>query len=639
MSMRFTKRDMEMMEYLKDYEEVELSSMADYLEVSIKTLKNQLKRLSEIMEKYGVTMQFLSGNRVMVEGREKFADIMSVSIPRFEMEFEKRFLLLLVLHDDFLIIQDIADQLLVSKSYAEKQMAAIFKKYPDEIWSQRHYGIRYAGTQDKRREMFVSILFPYIFGEDYAQALRQFHQLHFPILDYFTEEQIDRANEALARLRTMKWFQFTDESLQQLFLYILFLARHKEGGSEEKPGYVQENEGEKPDFDGLYDWLFAMCHQLNLPETEEEIHALYVLVLSLRKQKMANQEQIIEKMRYPIGEILREIREKLSVDFRNDEELIQGLSTHLYTTALRGDRLNVESDYYMIKSMKRQYPFGFEMAAITANFMADMYDLTMRDDELIYLAIHFQAAIERLKDEGEKIRIIIVCHFGSAAGRIIQAKIERRITDVEIVGVYSLQEFSQMASPECDCIVTTERILQTEFPVIYVSIALPERELGKIAECIREIQVNHLLELNILEAIIIPVGEEEVSSAIETMVQPLCEEDFVEPGYLQTVLERERTSSTSLSHIAMPHGNPALVHQTRLVIGRMTQPLLWDDSRVSCAFLFAISSELLKEKPQLFSTFYRILADPDVEEKIRKLQMEEHLPDEVFRQKLFQILR
>lgn len=637
MSMRFTKRDMEMMEYLKDYEAVELSSMADYLEVSVKTLKNQLKRLSETMEKYGVTMQFLSGNRVIIEGREKFADIMSVSIPRFEMEFEKRFLLLLVLHNDFLIIQDIADELLVSKSYAEKQMTSIFKKYPEEILSQRHYGIRYAGTQDQRREMFVSILFPYIFGEDYTQALRQFHQLHFPIFDYFTEEQVKRAEEGLTKLRTMEWFRFTDESLQQLFLYLLFLARHGDGKSEEKPTYVPEKE--KPDFAGLYEWLCVMCHQLQLPESEEEIQYLYVLLLSLRKQKMANQEQIIEKMSYPIGEILRGIHEKLSVDLSEDAELIQGLSTHLYTTVLRGDHLNVESDFYMVKSMKRQYPFGFEMAAITANFMADMYDLSMRDDELIYLAIHFQAAIERLKDEGEKVRILIVCHFGSAAGRIIQSRMERRIPDVEITGIYSLQEFSQMESPECDCIVTTERILKTELPVIYVSLALPERELRKIAECIREIQVNHLLELNILEAIIIPVEEEEVSPAIEAMVQPLSEEDFVEPGYLQTVLEREETSSTSLSYIAMPHGNPALVQRTRLVIGRMKQPLLWDGSRVSCIFLFAISSELLKEKPQLFSTFYRILADPDVEEKIRKLQMQEYLPDEVFRQKLFQILR
>lgn len=71
----------------------------------------------------------------------------------------------------------------------------------------------------------------------------------------------------------------------------------------------------------------------------------------------------------------------------------------------------------------------------------------------------------------------------------------------------------------------------------------------------------------------------------------------------------------------------------------MNQPLLWDDSRIQCAFLFAVSSEMLKEKPMLFNTFYRILANPDVEENIRKLQAEENVPDEVFRQRLFQILR
>ena len=48
----------------------------------------------------------------------------------------------------------------------------------------------------------------------------------------------------------------------------------------------------------------------------------------------------------------------------------------------------------MVKSMKRQYPFGFEMAAIAADYIADMYNLSMKENDLIYLAIHFQAAIE-----------------------------------------------------------------------------------------------------------------------------------------------------------------------------------------------------------------------------------------------------
>ena len=163
--------------------------------------------------------------------------------------------------------------------------------------------------------------------------------------------------------------------------------------------------------------------------------------------------------------------------------------------------------------------------------------------------------------------------------------------------------------------------------------------MRKIEEGIKEIQVNHLLELNILEAIILPIEEKDMESAIKAMVQPLQEEDFVTEEYMQSVLSREEMSSTSLNYIALPHGNPAMVHNTRLMIGRMDQPLLWDDSKVSCAFLFAVSAEMLREKPILFNTFYRTMADPNVEESIKKLQMEKNLPDEVFRQKLFHILR
>ena len=637
--MRFTRRDMMIIEYLRDYEVLELDSMSEYLGVSVKTLKNQLKELAEILKEFGVDIRFVSGNQLMVRGHEKFAEVLSVSLPRFEMEFERRFLLLLVLHDNFLTIQEIADELLVSKSYAEKHLASIMKKYPEDIQAQRHYGIRYAASQNKRREVFVKILFPYLFGEDYIVALEQFDNLHFPLFHYFTRKQMERTRGAVLQLQGLEWFQLTDESLQQLFLYILFLARHADSGNTERPAAIQEDFINTQEFDGLFEWIPGWCQEFGLPDSKEELRYMYTLLLSLRKQKIACQDQIMEKMRHPIQEILKGITERLSVDFCNDEDLIEGLSSHIYTTILRGNHLDIETDAYMVKSMKRQYPFGFEMAAIAADYIADMYNLSMKENDLIYLAIHFQAAIERMKDEGEKTKIIIVCHFGAAAARIIRSKIERKLVGVKVTGMYSLQEFKSLSHLDCDCIVTTERILKADFPIIYISMALSEREMRKIEEGIKEIQVNHLLELNILEAIILPIEEKDMESAIRVMVQPLQEEDFVTEEYMQSVLSREEMSSTSLNYIALPHGNPAMVQNTRLVIGRMNQPLLWDDSKVSCAFLFAVSVEVLREKPMLFNTFYRTMADPNVEESIKKLQMEKNLPDEVFRQKLFHILR
>lgn len=637
--MKFTKRDIEMIEYLKDYESIDLEAMSDYLDLSVKTLKNQLKNLSEELKEYGITIRFMPGNQIMIKGHERFADVMSEGIPRFEMGFEKRCLLLLVLHDDFLIIQDIADALLVSKSYAEKHLAELLKKYPEDIQSQRHYGIRFSASQNRRRELFVNILFPYIFGEDYSVALRQFHQLHFPILNYFTDDQLERAEEVVNCFRNLEWFRLTDESMQQIYLYVLFLARQADIGNSHNPVNESSNVTDIDEFDGLYEWLSELCKKYKLPDSEGELRYTYNLLLSLRKQKITCNDQILKKMKEPVGEILRGIRKRLGVDLSQDQELAEGLSTHIYTTVLRGDHMSLETDGYMIKSMKRQYPFGFEMAAIAADYISDIYDLSMTENEVTYLAIHFQAAIERRKDEGIQTKIMIVCHFGSAAARILRSKIERRINDVKITGMYSLQEFSQLKNPDCDCIVTTEKVHKPDRPVIYVSMALPEREMNKIRECIREIQISHLLEISILEAIILPIEDEDMESAICSMIRPLEEEEFVTPEYCQSVLDREKTSSTSFSHIALPHGNPAFVQNTRLVIGRMKKPFMWDDSKVCCAFMFAVSPEVLKEKPMLFQTFYRILGDPEVEDQIKKLQTGSNVPDEVFRQKLFHIMR
>ena len=71
----------------------------------------------------------------------------------------------------------------------------------------------------------------------------------------------------------------------------------------------------------------------------------------------------------------------------------------------------------------------------------------------------------------------------------------------------------------------------------------------------REIQVNHLLELNILEAIILPIEEKDMESAIKAMVQPLQEEDFVlmlvhTPDYVEDV----NVAHTDLALAGHTHG-------------------------------------------------------------------------------------
>lgn len=115
-----------------------------------------------------------------------------------------------------------------------------------------------------------------------------------------------------------------------------------------------------------------------------------------------------------------------------------------------------------------------------------------------------------------------------------------------------------------------------------------------------------------------------------------CSNGF--PGYTDSAPEREQRSSTALFYIALPHGNPALVRQTRLLVARMDVPVAWAEIRAVCAFLFAAETAVLRDDPLLFSTFYRKLSDPETEEQVRDLQMEGRLSDEEFRKQLIQLI-
>ncbi|MCD8020478.1 MAG: PRD domain-containing protein [Clostridiales bacterium] len=432
-----------------------------------------------------------------IEGADRFPELMSMSLPRFEMDFEQKLLLLLVLHKDFLIIQDIADRLLVSKSYAEKQLSLIIRKYSGDIQAQRHYGVRYVAPQLKRRDTFVKIMFPYLFGEDYGFALRQFHQLHFPILDYFSEDQILYARRASRRILEMKWFRITDESVQIVFLYILFLIHSNDVGYREELGsaeYFEKDFTPVNEFEGFYEWLQSIMFEWRLSESETDIQYFYKMLLSLQKQEIFYQEQVLAKMSSPVEAILRGIRERIGVDLCQDVELIHGLAGHLFTTVFREKYLKPGFGLITMASLKRQYPLGFDMAVVAVDYMRDMYQFSMTNADIISLALHFQAAVERLKGKKGNPRIIVICHLGKAAGSIICSKLERKIGDIEVLGSYSLQEFKKGVVPECDCVVTTERIIQTKLPVIYISLALPESEIKKVAENVRKIQNYHSLE-------------------------------------------------------------------------------------------------------------------------------------------------
>ena len=596
-----------------------IKKLGEIMNVSMQTIKSDLQNMKDFMEDYGVNVKILQGNCLQIQGAENITYMLKESSMVLEFSLEKQITLMLLLNEDFIVLQDIADTLYVSKSLVEKIMTALLKKYPEELQSARHYGIKNVASQIEKRGRFVEIMESYLHGIDFEEEIKQFHIRHFPILQYFELQEIRKGIEAINYLRSIKTFSFTDEAICQLFLQLIYIQYYHRCWEKVNVGVVFQDivHGMQREKEYLI-VARKICPILQITDKNEENYLCY-LFMTLRKQKMSDNSRFVEAMKTVVTDIFHKIFERMAINFQADQELIDGLSLHIYTTVLRKDQLKTFSLDYSWHDIRYQYPLGFEMAAIAAEVILARFSYKVSNDEMTYLTLHFQAGIERMKNGEKKLHVLVVCHYGMAAASLIATKLERIFHAIEIVDTLSMQNFLQLEKINADLVLSTENIKVQTIPIIYITPLLTQSELKQISNFIEMHCINNLLALSIMHSTVLDIKNTISRDAIlETAVNVLYKDELVTENYLQSVIERENISSTDVGAIAIPHGNPDFVKETKLVIVRLQEPIHWEVSDVSYVFLFAVSKEQFTENFALFSTFYKKLVRSNVRSVIKK---------------------
>ena len=634
--MKLTKRQINLLKLINDYPNYTLKQITSSLEVTSQTIKTEIKNLEKLLSKYDIRINLIQGKTFEVEGVENLNFMLRESESLVEFPIKNQILLVLLLNEDFLVIQEIADILYVSKSLVEKQMAIIMKGFKNDIQALRHYGVRYNSSQIERRSCFVKLMSPYIKGIDFEKEMEEFDSVHFPILKYFSKEDILTVKNSLEVIKNTTNFVFTDESFKQLFLYLLFIVRLYKY---EVNNYIG---------DGFIDMVKKLRntkdyitiaeqikHSLKIECCEGELYYISYLFMTLKKQRLFDNKDIVNEMSSFIKNIFNDIKNNLGMDLSDDEVLFEGLALHIYTTVFPSSGFQYYDKFYGWQEIKRQYPMAFEMAIITMQNLESEYGYEINLDDITYITLHFQASIERMKSKLRKIKTIVICHYGVAAANLISEKCRRLFYEIDVVSTYSVQEYMSSTNIDCDLILTTEQIPKCDKHTIYITPMLKESELDEIRKFVENKKVSNKLNMKILEAEVIN-GDENLSyeEFIKVMVDKLVQNGEVDEKYLDSVLEREKISPTNFNNIAIPHGNAKYVNESRLVIGRFKEPIKWNDTLVNTVFLFAFSASMKCENHSVLSNFYRNLAKAEVSESLNEYVNDDN---EVFKQKIVKL--
>ena len=633
--MQATKRQIDILGYLNVHGDVDLDHLCADLDVSRATVRSELKGLADVLAGTDVAVTMLPGNVVHAEGACNLPELLVELNALREPSSDDLIKLYLLVSVDYVAMQQVADDLHMSRSFVEKRIAEYRREGSFCVASDRRAGVAYCGTPYDRLTQFAQLVFDYIPGVDFMAELSALESAGVPILDGLTRRRIDAALAFSGELREDDNESLTDDAYRQLLVRAMFLLADDAPGSGDPAPFVTDVDVMSPrEFElsgplvslaslpGAIDYrrrVEAAATHVRAAFTESQIRLLTGLMASARKLRKLDIDAVAQSMDAFVCSILSEINDALGVDLRADQQLRQGLALHIYTTVIRRDSLPVSLDALEGREVRYRYPLGYEMATHAVSAIEREYGYRPSESEAVYIAMHFQVAVERLTSEERRVATAVVCHYGQAAANLIAEKVSRLFPSLDVTRVLSMQDY--LASDETfELVLATERVPETSAQVIYVSPALRGNELDRIRVFVNDQESDFMLIKRLREAEVVELnGVSTRDETLEVLAGRLDAVGAVGEGYLDSVRRRELMSPTSLAFIAVPHGNPELVRESYLVIGRSREGIDWGGTTVYCVFMLACPPAALGENGAVFSKFYRGLASLDRKSEVDEL--------------------
>lgn len=243
--------------------------------------------------------------------------------------------------------------------------------------------------------------------------------------------------------------------------------------------------------------------------------------------------------------LVTEFEKTACVQFDNREELERALFVHINTSMYRY-QYGIQIGNPLSDDIVREYPNLFEITKIISRYLEQMIGIPIPDSEVAYLALHFGAHLKISKQQGEKLRILIICVNGVSTGNMIKREVKKLLPEAEIVGVAAAVDVFNVQDI-CDLVISTVRI-KSVLPLIVVRPILTDEDRRNILshEIVRSTQKNKIAE-RIFDAVKKYVGRENHAALRADIVQCLQEKAvradmpvlFSDSGILEYLMEQK----------------------------------------------------------------------------------------------------
>lgn len=193
-------------------------------------------------------------------------------------------------------------------------------------------------------------------------------------------------------------------------------------------------------------------------------------------------------LQHMILRLVYEFEKLTNTDLHGDDLLINGLLTHL-RPALTRVKYKMEIRNPLINQIKQQYPDVFKKAKETVKNLDHEQFNQLNDDEIGFIAMHFGASLERLKqnEKRETLNVAVVCASGIGISALLASRLKSHFKEAIKVEARSQLDELALKSMHFDFIVSTMESIQTDIPLVHVNPLLSNEDIDKIQSLINQI--------------------------------------------------------------------------------------------------------------------------------------------------------
>ena len=593
-----TERQNEIIKLLNQYHILSADKIAKMLNVSTKTIRNEIHKINSSLNLNYIISQkgtgYLINEQIQLE--KEYASEQNIQY----------LILKKILNHDFYNFYELADELFISESNLQryiKRVNEIIQKRNSSIKICRQQNQLYLnGTETEKRQITTYFL------------MNELNQYNFNLSMYqslFLRIDILELQKIITEFNNSHHLNLRDVEIISLVIHVALMLERVIRGNE----IINEVDFVNDEYNHLsiqFANILQIRYEIKLNKSE-----IKYLSLLLAGKVPSIEENDINEVKQFIQQLIIEINESFDVDLQQDSKFADNFLIHLI-----GLKRRITNHTFLnnplIKELQKNFPVIYDMSVFIALKIQEFFSTQLYEDEIGYITLHLMGAIERLHTSLHK-KIVLIYPFGQAGYDYIVKKINH-IHDLEIEICCQLSMFDafQIKEYQPDLVISFVHIEEkVGYPIYVCHNLLLEEDIENIYNILKG---NHTFKKNVFfekELFHIYNDIENKEDVIHRLCESLYYKGYVDQQYEGLVLAREQIAPTAYgSMFAIPHAVKKAGFATRIAVALLDKPIDWNQQKVRLVFLFCLTKERNEEFDLLFEKLVGLL---DESKKVTEL--------------------